>query len=126
MELPDLFDKDKMVALNNEKLTLIDFWEVWCGACVRAFPKVEDIKNKYKSDLMVIGIVSENQERAIELVQKKGATFQNLVGNTDLRKMFDVHGWPTYFLVDKNGIVQNEYSGFSDQIEKDVQRLINE
>jgi hypothetical protein len=29
-------------------------------------------------------------------------------------------------LVDKNGIIQEEYFGFSDQIEKDIQRLIEQ
>lgn len=124
--LPDLFDEKNTVTINTSKLTLIDFWEVWCGWCIKAFPKVEDLKNKYESDLNIIGIVSKDMENARKLVEKKEATFLNLAGNKELNETFGVTSWPRYFLVDKNGIIQEEYHGFSDQIEKDVQRLINE
>ncbi|WP_461599263.1 TlpA family protein disulfide reductase [Winogradskyella sp.] len=120
LELPDLFDKNKIVKINSNKLTLIDFWEVWCGPCITSFSKVENLKNKFASELNVFGIVSEDHENAIKFVKKKGTTFQNLIGNNDLEKQFSVYSWPRYFLVDKNGIVQKEYFGFSDEIEKDI------
>ncbi|SDL38138.1 TlpA family protein disulfide reductase [Kriegella aquimaris] len=126
LELPDLFDEDKIVKVNtSDKLTLIDFWEVWCGPCIASFPKVESLKNKFSSELNVIGIVSEDQENAIKLVKKKGTTFQNLVGNNELEKEFAVNSWPRYFLVDKNGIVEKEYFGFSEQIEKDIVEFVS-
>jgi len=124
MELPDLFDKYTIIKVNNSKLTLIDFWEVWCSPCIASFPKVESLKNKFESELKVIGIVSEDYENAIKLVKKKGTTFQNLIGNNKLEKDFGVNSWPRYFLVDKNGIVQKEYFGFSEQIEKDIKEFI--
>tara|TARA_R110001606_G_scaffold392295_1_gene561108 strand:+ start:124 stop:1230 length:1107 start_codon:yes stop_codon:yes gene_type:complete len=125
LELPDLFDKNTIVKVNNDKLTLIDFWEVWCGPCIASFSKVENLKNKFSSDLNVIGIVSEDQENAIKLIKKKGTTFQNLVGNDEIKKAFSVNSWPRYFLVDNHGIVQKEYFGFSEQIELDIEKLIN-
>jgi thiol-disulfide isomerase/thioredoxin len=124
LQLPNLFDKNKIVKVNNDKLTLIDFWEVWCGPCIASFPKVENLKNKFPSELNVIGIVSEDHENAIKLVEKKGTTFQNLIGNNELEKEFGVNSWPRYFLVDKRGIVQKEYFGFSEQIEKDITEFI--
>jgi thiol-disulfide isomerase/thioredoxin len=124
LELPDLFDQDKIVNVNSDKLTLIDFWEVWCGSCIASFPKVESLKNKYSSELNVIGIVSEDKENAIKLIKEKGTTFQNLIGNDELKKTFSVNGWPRYFLIDKDGIVQKEYFGFSEQIEQDIKEII--
>ena len=126
LELPDLFNKDRIVKVNSNKLTLIDFWEVWCGPCIASFPKVENLKTKFSSNLNVIGIVSEDQENAIKLIKKKGTTFQNLIGNDELKKTFNVNSWPRYFLIDKNGIVQKEYFGFSEQIEKDINEMIAE
>jgi len=124
IELPDLFEKSKMVKINSGKLTLIDFWEVWCGPCIASFPKVENLKNKFSSELNIIGIVSEDEEDAIKLIKRKGTTFKNLIGNDKLKNIFSVDSWPRYFLVDKNGIVQKEYFGFSEQIEKDIKELI--
>ena len=82
------------------------------------------MKKKYLSELKVIGIVSEDFENAIKLIDKKETTFLNLVGNNDLIKQFSVYSFPRYFLVDKNGIVQKEYFEFSEQIEIDIKEYI--
>lgn len=124
LELPDLLDQNKLVKVNNNKLTLIEFWEVWCAPCIASFPRVENLKNQFSTELNIIGIVSEDYENAVKLVKKKGITFQNLVGNSDLEKEFGVRSWPRYFLVDNRGIVQKDYYGFSSQIEKDIKKLI--
>ena len=124
ISLKDLFDEKNTITIKTDKLTLIDFWEVWCGWCIKAFPEVERIKSKYENDLNVIGIVSQDIENARKLVNKKETTFLNLIGNKQLNQTFSVNSWPRYFLVDKNGIIQEEYFGFSDQIEKDIKRLI--
>jgi thiol-disulfide isomerase/thioredoxin len=124
LELPDLFDSNNIVTVNSSKLILIDFWEVWCGPCIASFPKVENLKNKYSSELNIIGIVSEDEENAIKLIKKKGTTFQNLIGNDELKKTFRIDSWPRYFLVDNSGIVRKEYFGFSEQIEEDIKEMI--
>jgi hypothetical protein len=41
ISLNDLFYEKNTVTIKKDKLTLIDFWEVWCGWCIKAFPEVE-------------------------------------------------------------------------------------
>jgi hypothetical protein len=48
----------------------------------------------------------------------------NLIVDKETKEMFNVNSFPRYFLIDKNGIIQKEYYGFSDQIEKDIEALI--
>jgi thiol-disulfide isomerase/thioredoxin len=122
--LKNLFNENETIEIKTDKVTLIDFWEVWCGWCIKSFPEVEKIKNKYENDLNVIGVVSQDKENARKLVEKKETTFLNLIGSKELKDIFNVNSWPRYFLVDKNGIIQKEYHGFSDQIEKDIEELI--
>jgi thiol-disulfide isomerase/thioredoxin len=124
ISLPDLSDQSDTVQIRIEKLTLIDFWEVWCGHCIASLPKVEELAQAYKSDLEVIGIISDDYEGAIQLIENKGISFQNLIGNRRVEREFNVNRWPTYFLVDKSGIVLKEYFGFSDQIESDIKHII--
>ena len=124
--LINLFNENERVPLRSNKVTLLDFWEVWCGPCIASFPKVEELKQKFTTDLNIIGIVSEDKTNAIKLVQKKGTTFLNLMGNRKLLETFGVNGYPRYFLVDKNGIIQKEYYGFSSQIETDIEELIQQ
>ena len=125
ISLKNLLNENENVEIKTGKIMLIDFWEVWCGPCIASFPKVEGLKNKFSSNLNIIGIVSEDKKNAVKLVEKKGTTFLNLIGNKELKKAFNVTSWPRYFLIDKYGIIQKEYHGFSDQIEKDIEELIS-
>ncbi len=126
INLPKLLFENEIVNLQTDKLTLIDFWEVWCSPCISSFPKVERLKNKYSDKLQVIGIVSEDKENAIKLIEEKETTFLNLFGTKDLLDEYSVNSYPRYFLIDKKGIVQKEYFGFSEQIEKDIKEMMSE
>lgn len=124
VNLPNLFEEEKLVSLNRDKPVLIDFWEYWCGPCLASFPKVEDLKKKYAEDIEVIGIVSDKPEKARIIVEQKGTSFVNLVGNDAVKEQFNVNSYPRYFLIDKTGVVKKEYFGFSDSIEEDIKDLI--
>lgn len=128
--LPDLrmklLDDESIEKIDTEgKLILIDFWEYWCGWCIKSFPDIERIKSSFQEDLIVIGIVSDNEEHARKLAFDKGLTFKNYVGNKDIHKIFNVNSFPRYFLVDKMGIVRREYHGYSTEIEMDIKALIS-
>lgn len=122
--LPNLLNSLQSVDLKFDRLTLIDFWEVWCGPCIKSIPEVEKLKNKYESGLQVVGIITEDKEAAKRLAIKKGVSFLNLIGNKDLLKAYNVYSWPTYLLVDENQIILKEYFSFSEQIEKDIAELV--
>ena len=124
IELNNLIQEDEIIKIKTNKVTLIDFWEIWCGPCIKALPKVEELKNKYEDDLFIVGIVSQDKENARILIEKKNISFLNLIGNHEIKETFDVISYPRYYLVDKLGIVQKVYYGFSDEIEKDIQELI--
>lgn len=124
ISLVNLFNEKEIIKIKTAKVTLIDFWEVWCGPCIASLPKVENLKNKFSSNMNIYGIVSEDKENAIKIIEKKGTTFLNLIGNKELKKTFNVNSIPRYFLIDKNGIIQKEYHGFSHLIEKDIEEFI--
>ncbi|QEC43681.1 TlpA family protein disulfide reductase [Pseudobacter ginsenosidimutans] len=47
------------------KIIILDFWERGCSACVRAFPKLEKLQEKYKDRLQVITVTSQSPEEDV-------------------------------------------------------------
>jgi thiol-disulfide isomerase/thioredoxin len=113
--------------LNNikSKVILLDFWELWCGPCREALPKIEELSTKFnRGDLYIIGIVSENIEAAKKLVSNEGITFTQADGNQELKSKFMVNSFPRYILIDQNRLIKNIYYGYSKNIESDIKNLL--
>jgi thiol-disulfide isomerase/thioredoxin len=127
VSLPNLLDKTDLHTIKTNKLTLIDFWEVWCGPCIKSLPEVQKIKNKYADKIQVIGIMSTDVVNARKLIASKNVTFLTLVGNKELKTKYNINQWPIYFLVDTKGSIVQKYYGFDgEKIEADIQRMIKE
>lgn len=116
----------KAVQLETDKILLMDFWEVWCGPCIKSFPQVEALYQSYKDDLLVVGITTESKDKALDLIEAKKITFNNYFQDQTFLDQFNIKGWPTYLLVDQNGIIVKEYFGFNTQLETDILKLVNE
>jgi thiol-disulfide isomerase/thioredoxin len=109
----------------ESKVVLLDFWELWCGACLKSLPKIQEITKKYSSKgLITIGIVSSNIENAKTYLEKRGLSFMQTQGSDEIKTIFKVTTVPRYVLIDKKGIIESIYYGFSDKIDDDIQNLI--
>lgn len=122
--LPVLENNRSTVHLNTGKLTLLDFWEIWCGPCIKSLPEVEKIMQKYADKIQVIGIVTQNSDKVSDFLKKKNSTLLVLHGDKETLRTFSVNSYPRYFLIDDQGIIRFEYHGFSEQIERDLLELL--
>lgn len=124
--LPLLFDTSEYMEISSGKLTLLDFWEVWCGPCIKSLPDVEKIHKRFSGRVDVIGIATDDFENAKKLVSQKRITFPTLIGDKVVIGNYGVNSYPRYVLIDKNGIVRKVYFGFSFKIEQDIEQLLSE
>lgn len=53
------------------KVVVLDFWATWCGPCVRSFPNVRKIQERYKDSPVVILGVTSLQGYHMDRVAKK-------------------------------------------------------
>lgn len=126
LSLPHLLEPESTFTLQKGQLTLLDFWEVWCGPCIKSMPEAQKLQNEFKDKLQVIGISTENPDKARLLLEKKGVSFLNLQGDDEVIKSYDVSSFPTYYLIDDQGIVVREYNGLDyDRIKEDINQLLD-
>lgn len=103
---PDL--KAKELRLPEAQYTLIDFWFSRCIPCLKSYPKLKEIYEKYhKKGFEIIGI-SVDLTKYISLWQERIAEHgliwpQYLDENEENAKRIAIREYPSYILLDKHG-----------------------
>ncbi|MCR5802694.1 MAG: TlpA family protein disulfide reductase [Clostridia bacterium] len=98
----------------DHDLTLINFWEPWCGPCVNEIPDLQKLYDNYADlDLLVIGVYSEEgmEEDVDTILSDNSVTYPILKYTSDFDK-YQSGYVPTTILVDRQGnIIDTENNG---------------
>ena len=89
----------------DHDLTLINFWEPWCGPCVGEIPDLQKIYEDYSDlDLLVIGVYSEEtMEDDVDLILSDSGVTYPILRYTSEFDAYQSGYVPTTILVDRNG-----------------------
>ncbi len=93
------------------KYVLLDFWAVWCGACVAEMESLKEVYNAYGGDPRFVMLsLSLDNEISVpkKFAQQRGtnAWRQAFLGNwpkDPVHKAYDVYGIPELLLVGPDG-----------------------
>ena len=94
------------------KAVLLVFWGTWCGPCMAAFPKhVELLENMKGRPFVILGINSDRDPQAAHKGgADKGMTWRSWFDGPGTRgpiaSNWNVHIWPTYYLLDGQGVIR--------------------
>lgn len=115
------------------KVILLDFWAVWCGPCLKAFPDLLKLnRDLVDRNFEVVGIAAYSGTAADvrQAVDKFGLDYKVVMGDPAILEHFGVIGFPTYFLMGPDGVVVKKYVGevaqLYDQVKGDVEALQSE
>lgn len=91
------------------RLLLIDFWATWCVPCVVALPELRALVADLPADRFALLAVSVDEELATvtDLMQSDPMPWHNWhVGmDSHVERSLAVRGFPTYVLVDEDGVI---------------------
>jgi cytochrome c biogenesis protein CcmG/thiol:disulfide interchange protein DsbE len=90
------------------KFVLVDFWATWCGPCRQAIPHLNRLQEKFKDNLVVVGLSDESPDaiRRMKSPKIEYAVGTDAQGRT--KREVQVKGIPHLMLMDPKGIVRYE------------------
>ncbi len=96
------------------RVVLLDFWATWCGPCVKSIPTLNQLREEFrKSGFEVLGLASYSgtREDVRNFLEKRDARYPIVMADADIVERFSVIGYPTYFLLDRQGRITETYVG---------------
>ena len=92
------------------KIVVLDFWATWCPPCVSAVPTIRDLRKRYAKEpsFVIIGVSSDSDEAKWKDFTAKNQMVwpQYLDRDHHIQRAFDVRAFPTYIMIDHEGIVR--------------------
>ena len=99
------------------KVVVLDFWGTWCPPCVASLPSLRALNKRFAKEpqFVLIGISSDSEEQPWrEFTAKEKMVWpQYWDRDRHVQRAFNVHAFPTYIVIDHEGIVRFRSSGMS-------------
>jgi thiol-disulfide isomerase/thioredoxin len=109
------------------KVVLIDFWATWCGPCKRAMPGIQKLHEHYAGKpVAIIGINCwEREGDPVAYMKEKSFTYGLLLEGDKVAEAYHVTGIPTFYVIGADGKIVYRVSGFDEDLEGRLARLID-
>lgn len=99
------------------KVVVLDFWGTWCPPCVESIPSLRALHKKFSKEpsFVLIGVSSDSdQETWSAFINKEKMIWpQYLDRNRQVQRAFSVRAFPTYIVIDAEGIMRFRSIGTS-------------
>ena len=117
--LKDINGNDFSLSSLRGKYVVLDFWGSWCAGCLESFPNMKMYYVTYPDEFEIVGIAFKDKPEAWRKVvlEKHTLPWINVIDDDDIHDKYNVTFAPTYFLIDKEGIIVDN-SGFDDVIKR--------
>lgn len=101
------------------KIIILNFWASWCPPCVKEFPSLLHVAQKFPDDVVLIALSSDLDEGAMKAFLKKQSleslppnVFVALDDNQAVtQKLFQAYRLPETVLVDRSQIMRHKIAG---------------
>lgn len=124
--LKDAHGKSLSLADLRGRVVLLDFWYLACPPCQKAMPTLESIQRRYDTTrLMVVGInVSDSVGLVARFIKAKGFDYRLLFDGADVATAYHVGGYPTLYLIGRDGRILWRQLGYSEEVDKELEEQI--
>ncbi len=126
--LPDVDGRRVALSSFRGKIVLLDFWATWCEPCLEELPDLMRFHEAHKDKgFTVVGVAMDAEGASIigPFARQNNIPYPILIANGDLPSGYPVPGFPSAFLIDKDGMIVRRYLGPKsyEELERDVSQL---
>jgi peroxiredoxin len=90
------------------KIVVVKCWYIHCAACVKEFPEVNQLVEKYKNrkDIVFISLAEDSPEQLKPFLVRKPLSY-SVVPNmkTYMNLTLQLNAFPTHFIINKEGLI---------------------
>lgn len=90
------------------KIVVVKCWYIHCAACVKEFPEVNQLVEKYKNrkDIVFISLAEDSPEQLQPFLVRKPLSY-SVVPNmkTYMNLTLQLNAFPTHFIINKEGLI---------------------
>jgi len=93
------------------KVLLIDFWATWCAPCRAFIPELNEFQDKFKDDLVIIGMSDEPPNVVKDFLKTTETRYTQAVDNKGrMKRALKISGIPHVIIISTDNIIR--WQGF--------------
>ena len=114
----DFHDLDGNVHSFSEfqgKWCLVDFWNSGCAPCLRGYPELHELKEKYQDALEIVSISIDSfniWRKASEKIPTIGHNWNEGKENYGIFERLGTQAYPTYLVISPEGTIEDLWVGY--------------
>jgi thiol-disulfide isomerase/thioredoxin len=99
------------------KVGVLDFWGTWCPPCRESIPTILRLNKEFAGQAVeILGISSDSDEQAWRaFIAKNQMTWPEYLDSSGaMQNTFGVDSFPTYIVLNRDGVIRFRQSGYGD------------
>ncbi len=109
----------------RRKIVVLDFWFIGCPGCEIEKDALTRIAKKYAgTDVVFISLSKDNENRLRSYLMTHPSNWICIPGASSIAEKYNVYGYPTHIIIDKEGRIDSKIIGGYDKIDEELARYI--
>lgn len=107
------------------KPTVLNFWHVACGPCIKEMPTLNQIHDELGDQVNFIAVTFEPKEKVQKFLSKRVYNFTHVINAADFMNDIQIQTFPKTIYLDKNGVVQKTEGVVAMNQKKKIKKYLN-